>query len=112
MTVQTHEASMISAHAAHVGTEATAMGEISEKLAHDGVGPLEMYGILVGQLVQRILESAANSKASAITNLSDVLASTEDTLKSAAQTYLDGEQTAAEHSRAIETDIDQIDVPR
>ena len=112
MTVQTHEASMITTHATHVGTEATAMGEISGRLAHDGVGPLEMYGILVGQLVQRILESAANSKAGAISNLSEVLAATEETLVRAADTYRDGEQTAAEHSRAIETDIDQIDVPR
>lgn len=112
MGVQTHEASMITTHAGHIGAEADAVGEIAGDLAHNGIGPNEMYGILVGSLVHPFLQAAVNSKAAAITSLSEVLTSTEATLSSAADVYRDGELDATQRSQAIETQIDQIDVPR
>lgn len=112
MGVQTHEASMITTHAGHINAEADAVGEIAGQLAHDGIGPNEMYGLLVGTLVHPILQAVVNSKATAITNLSEVLASTQSTLSSAADVYRDGELDATQQSEAIETEIDQIEVPR
>lgn len=111
MTDFTHEITELTTHAQHLDGLAVAMDDVSSALSATGVGSTSMYGILVGQIAHPVLSHVADSKSAAITDLGTVLHSTTDTLHTAVETYADAEQSAAERSRAVENDIQQIPIP-
>lgn len=111
MSEFTHEVSELTAHAGHIDSLGSAIDGIGGALGSLGVGSTSMYGILVGQVAHPVLSHVAHSKSTAITDLAAVLHSTAATLRTAAETYSDTEETASQRSRAVEHDINQIDVP-
>jgi len=109
--VTSHEAGEITDHAAHISSEAEAISGLSARLTADGVGDLLMYGVLVGQIAHPVLSAVASSKSQAIRDLSAVLDSTAESLTTAAELYTDTETSAVEKSRAVQTEIEKIQVP-
>ncbi|MFX4273701.1 hypothetical protein ACQBAR_03785 [Propionibacteriaceae bacterium Y1685] len=110
MSDHTFDTGEIKTHRGHVNTQAEAIGTISDALGHDGVGPLEMYGIFVGQIVQRVLESAANSKAESINQLSSVLDSTVGGLDNAITQYELTEQDNIDRGDEVTSAVKSIDL--
>jgi len=101
--VTSHEAGEITDHAAHISSEAEAISGLSARLTADGV--------LVGQIAHPVLSAVASSKSQAIRDLSAVLDSTAESLTTAAELYTDTETSAVEKSRAVQTEIEKIQVP-
>lgn len=111
MTEQSHEVGEIETHSGHLVSLGDEADQIGKTLHSQGVGEFHMYGLLAGPILYPVLSIVAASKAHTITNLSSVLHSTGASLKTAAATYQDTEQSNADATHSISTQAEATPSP-